>query len=406
MRFVRISLMGHKDHGKSTLIGRLLHDTHSITQDRINEAIATSKALGKNFEYAFLLDSFEEEREGGFTLDTTRAQVKHGGVIYELIDVPGHRELVKNMLSGVSLAHAAILVVSASEGLESETRLHAYLARLLGIERLVVAVNKMDAVGHGGKEFAALKAAMEDTLAGLGFDAAKLSFVPVSAMNGDNLLVRSRAMPWYEGKTVMEHMEDFSRFDADAELLRLPARMFVQDVYDDVVAGRLETGKLATGDEIEVEPAGAKAKIAQMYVAGRQGDSAHAGQNVGLKLSPTLAVGRGCVCMAAGPHARPVKKLRARIFCFGSHLDVLDAVHLTSATQESMARISAIMEKLNPISGAKPVKGAGRVGMFEGGEVELELEKPLMLERFADMPPTGRFVLSKDGRIVAAGIVP
>lgn len=405
MREIRISLLGHKDHGKSTLIGRLLHDTRSITQDRINEAIATSKALGKEFEYAFLLDSFEEERGEGFTLDTTRAQVRHGGAIYELIDVPGHRELVKNMLSGASMAHAAVLIVSAKEGegLQTETRLHVYLARMLGIGRLVVAVNKMDLAGYSQKRFTDVKADVEKVLAGFGFDPSALSFVPVSAMKGDNLLSRSGAMGWYSGRTVMEHMESFP--DSEAGLQKLPMRMFVQDVYEDVVAGRLETGRVAAGEEIAVEPSGATAKIERIFLAGREGSEARAGQNVGFKLSPQGGVARGCVCMPPG-QAKAARAVRARVFCFGSHLDAGDSVHVTCATQESMARVASIFWKVNPISDSAPVKGAWRVAMFEGAEVGLELEKPLVLERFADMPATGRFVLSKDGRAVAAGIVP
>jgi len=221
--------------------------------------------------------------------------------------------------------------------------------------------------------------------------------VPVSAMKGDNLISHSAAMPWYSGKTVMEHLEMV--VDPDAALATLPARMFVQDVYGEIIAGRLETGRLSAGDAIAIEPGGMKARIARMYIAGKEGKNAHAGQNVGIVIEPPAPVRRGCVCMPAAGSARPVRSIRAHLFCFGMPMKEGDEAELICAAQESKARIVRIAKA----AGKRAVGNGSAVN--EGADVELELGQPLVLERFTEMRATGRFVLSKGGRPVAAGVV-
>ncbi|MBD3210148.1 hypothetical protein GF318_02090 [Candidatus Micrarchaeota archaeon] len=406
---IRISLLGHKDHGKSTLIGRLLYDTRSITEDRINEARATSKSLGKDFEYAFLLDSFEEEREGGFTLDTTRAQVHHNGVIYELIDVPGHKELVKNMLTGASLAHAAILIVSAQpdERLRDETKLHLYLASLLGIKNLVVTINKMDTISYDEQEFNKIRDDITEILTGFGYE--KLAFVPVSAKEGDNVSALSEATPWYKGKTVLQYMQEFSDIDYEKELKSLPARMFVQDVYDmggeKILVGRLDTGTLSVGDMIAVEPAGIERKIEQMMLRQDVVDKAEAGQNIGLKLEENDGIQRGNVCMPADNKTKPTSSIKAKIFCLpGNGVKAGERLTITCASQEAEAEISVIIEKMNPISDKEPKKGVSEIDGWESAQVEIKLGRPMVFESFSEVPHTGRFVLSRDN-IIAVGVV-
>jgi len=410
-REIKISLLGHKDHGKSTLIGRLLYETHSITEDRINEARAMSKTLGKEFEYAFLLDSFEEEREGGFTLDTTRAQVHHNGVIYELIDVPGHKELVKNMLTGASLAHAAILIVSAQkdERLRDETKLHLYLASLLGIKNLVVAINKIDTIDYDEEEFSRIKGEVSVILKSFGYE--ELSFVPVSAKKGDNVASLSGATPWYKGKTVMGFMEEFSAFDYEKELEQLPARMFVQDVYDlddeKILVGRLETGTLAVGEEVSIEPLGIAHGIDELKIKYESVKEARVGQNVGLMLAAEgmANVKRGNVCMPSKNKARPVKSINARIFCLpGNEIKIGDDLSITCVSQETRSKISKVIKKINPIFDKEPKENADEIRGWEAAEVQIDLKDPLVFEKFSKVPPMGRFVLSKS-IIVAVGVV-
>jgi len=410
---MRISLLGHKDHGKSTLIGRLLYETHSFTKDRINEALAMSKSLGKDgLDYAFLLDSFEEEREGGFTLDTTRAQVRHDGAIYELIDVPGHKELVRNMVSGASLASAAILIVSAKEdeGLQDETKLHIYVAGLLGIKDLVVAVNKMDLRGYDEGAFNELAGKVRRTLGSFGFDTARIRFVPVSAAKGDNVATRSDAMSWYDGEPLLASLGRLGRGmgDAGADPGSLPLRLFVQDNYDGVIVGRVESGRLAIGQEVVLEPSGQQARVGKIHCAGKDVDSAAAGQNVGMTL-----LEKGEPCARDGPHGikrgavccdskGSVKRVRARVFCFGSAISQGDRLKITCATQEAGCEVAKIIESIDP---CRESKGAGPIGVAGGGSIDIALDSPLVLDAFAKIPPTGRFVLSKEGRIIAAGVV-
>lgn len=406
-RQLRVSLLGHKDHGKSTLIGRLLYETGSVTDERIREARATAGSLGKGFEFAFLLDSFEEEREGGYTLDTTRAQVRHKDAIYDLIDVPGHKELVKNMLTGTSLADAAILMVSAlpEERLRDETRLHLYLAGMLGIKRIVVAINKMDAISYSEDEFRRIADEIAPILRDSGFGEA--CFVPVSAKEGDNVAQGSGNMPWYSGKTILQHLEGFSDIDHAGGLRRMPARMFIQDVYrlgdEDVIVGRLETGRLARGQEIRVLPKGITARIRRMMIRNMEADEALPGENVGMVLEKDGGCSRGDLCVPSDDQVAPVTSIQARIFCLpGNELRVSEELGIVIASAEAGAAIESISSKKNALG--SDTGDDSRILGWEAAEVTISLDRPMAFERFQDMPFTGRFIVTKEGKVTAVGI--
>ena len=206
MNVRNITLLGHKDHGKSTLIGNLLILTNSVTQARIREAEKYSKRLHKNFEPAFILDSFHEERMEGLTIDITRVEIAYKDVAFSFIDVPGHEELIKNMISGASYASTALLLVSAQkdEGIRDQTKRHLFIAKMLGIDHLVVAVNKMDSVGYKKEQFDSIKEGMMEFVKKIGFLDKDVSFVPVSARVGDNLVTKSAETKWYKGVSLIE----------------------------------------------------------------------------------------------------------------------------------------------------------------------------------------------------------
>lgn len=413
---INVALLGHKDHGKSTLIGRLLYDTKSITEDRIREAQIMSKSLGKEFELCFLLDSFEEEREEGFTLDTTRVQVVHQGVIYDVIDVPGHKELVKNMLTGASLAHAAILIISAKpdEGLQDETKLHIYLSRMLGISKLVIAVNKMDLINYDKAKFDALTSQVTATLVNFGFNAKQLEYVPISAKDGDNVTKKSNKTSWYNGKMIIEYMEEFANYDFEKELSAKPARLIVQDVYNidsnHVIVGKIESGTFKVKQEVVIEPLSLKGNIEELHVAMDRKDSAHAGQSVGLviKSDAIKNVTRGCVCMPIKEATSIVTSINARIFCFPTcELTTGEKLNFICAAQEVTGNVELIVDKINPITDKMPIKvnGSGVVSNSQAADVKIKLEKPMILESFSKLPQVGRFVISKNGRIIGVGVV-
>jgi translation elongation factor EF-1alpha len=410
---INISLLGHKDHGKSTLIGSILMGTGSMTEGRISEARGICRSLGREFEPAFLLDSFVEEREGGFTLDTTTAQARHNGFIYNLIDVPGHKELVRNMISGASMADAAILIVSAKEdeGLQDETRLHIYLARFLGISRIVVVVNKMDAAGYSQGRFEQIRAGMLRLLGSFGFRTEDIEFIPVSAREGDNVVRRSGAMPWHSGRCVLECLEGFASGSQD--YMRLPARMFIQDVYDvggnSIAVGRVECGIFRVGDAVAIEPGGIRAVIGALSAGdGKSMAEAAAGQNTGLALEGGRSLARGSLCMDGKRAAQAAQSFRARVFCLpGSALGIGERLEMICGPQTAACRLVRVLEIMHPINDSAPRRGAGAagIGASESAEAEIETESPVVLERFADVPPTGRFVIWKSGRVAAVGVV-
>jgi elongation factor 1-alpha len=332
-----------------------------------------------------------------------------------MIDVPGHKELVRNMLSGASLADAAILIISAreDEGLQDETRLHIYLARLLGIKQLVVAVNKMDAARYSEKRFMEIRNGLGTVLEGFGFAKDQISFIPVSAKSGDNVMERSAAMQWYQGRPLLEFMEEFAGKDAEAELCLLPGRMFVQDVYTvgsaSVIVGKVESGAFSRGEEIVIGPGGIRAKIEELHGGGgAKMETASAGQNVGMKLSGSAKITRGNVCMSINNPIAPANKIRARIFCLPeAQIKSGESITITCASQESGAKITKVFNKFHPINDRTPkeINGQVNIGSSEAAEAEIETEKEIMVERFSEVPPMGRFIISSKGKIAGVGVV-
>ena len=297
MQEVPIVLIGHKDHGKSTLIGRLLLDTKSIKESKLKEIQDVDKALGYKFELAHLVDSFREEREREMTMDTTMVLLKGQKQNYQLIDVPGHAELISNMLTGASGAKTALLVVSVEEGIKEQTRQHLEIAKLLGIEQLEVVVNKMDKVNYKKEKFDEVVKSLKEILNTIGYLSEKIHFFPVSAWVGDNVTKKSEKMPWYQEKTLMEFLE--KDIKTPEPLVNLPLSFLVQDTYSEpdgeILVGRIETGKLNVGQEIIFLPGKEKSKIKK--INGLEGElkEAMAGQNIGISLFEVTRIKRGMV---------------------------------------------------------------------------------------------------------------
>lgn len=403
---IKIVIAGHVDHGKSTLVGRLLCDTGQVHADRKKKVEQKCKKDGKRFEFAFLLDAFEEEQDQGVTIDATETRWEFGGRRFLLIDTPGHREFSKNMVTGASRADAAILLIDAAEGIREQFRRHGHILAMLGIKHVIVAVNKMDLAECNARKFAAIKSEASAFLSGIGITPAAV--IPVSAVHGDNLLKKSRKMPWYSGKTLAGALLAIKvARNAASE----PLRFSVQDVYkfDDkrIYAGRVESGVIKKGEQVKFLPSGQTARVKTIEKWREPGaKTAKNGDCVGITLSDQLFVERGEV--ATGPlHAPEVgDTVRANIFWMGERpLKAGREYRFRLAAQEAACRLVSVENVIDAETFEKIDAAGDEIARNNMGDVTLQLDKPVVHDAFAKAPAMGRFVLADDGRVSGGGII-
>ncbi|MFW6313705.1 MAG: GTP-binding protein, partial [Spirochaetota bacterium] len=263
---MQMVIVGHVDHGKSTIVGRLLADTGSLPDGKLDAVRASCERNSKPFEYAFLIDALKDEQSQGITIDSARVFFKTPARDYIIIDAPGHIEFLKNMVTGASRAEVAFLVIDAHEGIQENSRRHGYLLSMLGVRQLAVIVNKMDLVDYDQKVFRRIVRRYRRFLRSIDIDAERVDFIPVSGMNGDNVVARSPKMEWYEGATVVKQLDSFRK---EADVAELPFRMPVQGVYKftkygdarRIIAGTINTGTISVGDEIVFYPSGKRSRL-------------------------------------------------------------------------------------------------------------------------------------------------
>jgi bifunctional enzyme CysN/CysC len=402
---VRIVIVGHVDHGKSTLVGRLLHETGSLPEGKLEMLKAVSARRGMPFEWSFLLDALQTERDQGITIDTTQIRFRTGARDVVLIDAPGHAEFLRNMITGASQADGAVLIIDALEGVRDQTRRHGYLLHLLGIRQVAVVVNKMDRVDFGAARFAAISDEISAHLTGLGVT--PTAIIPISARDGDGVAARTRRMAWYDGPTVVEALD---ALEPARPLEQLSLRLPVQAIYkfDDrrIVAGRIESGHLAAGDEIVIMPAGKIAKIKTVEswpntpVSGKQG----AGRSVGITLDRELFVERGDIIGHAGQSPRDTRRLRARIFWLHDKpLAKGDQILVRLGTREARATVVTIEKAVDPGELSSAENKA--IARNHVGEIDISLAQSVAADTYADNPRTGRLVIEVSGRIAGGGLV-
>jgi len=404
---INLVVIGHKDHGKSTLIGRLLYDSKAILEQKLQEIRTELERSGKKeFEFAFLLDSLEEERKGGLTIDIMHTPFKSKKYFYTIIDCPGHREFIKKMLTGTSQADAAVLVISAKEGIEDQTKQHAFLAKTLGIHQLVVAINKMDQVGYRESVFAKTSKNLDELLKPLGFK--NVVKVPISAFNGDNVFAKSQNMKWYNGLTLIDTL------DNTLKPIQLPwnkpLRGCIQDVYkqenNEIVVCKIETGVLESGRTICFSPLAKKGTVKSIEMFGSQLEKAKPGDSVGLIIDGVQDVQRGEVISYLENPAKKAKSFIAEIILF-SDVEIKNGdVHtIRCGTAEIKCKVEKILTEIDPVkltvstTSPKTLKGSSV------GEVKFSPLQPLCLEKHSDFPPLGRFVIEGKKGPVGAGIV-
>src|SRR6266436_4848924 len=311
---LRVVFVGHVDHGKSTLIGRILHDTGSLPEGKIEEIKKTCASEGMEFEFAFLLDALLEEQKQNVTIETTEIPFRSARRRYAIIDAPGHKEFLKNMITGASRADAAILVIGADEGVREQSRRHAYLLSMLGIKHVIVVVNKMDLVDYSEKRFREIEQEYRKFLRELGLDAPL--FIPASAREGENVARASAKMKWYGAASVLEALDSLGPQERDVDL---PLRFCVQDVYRfdgrRIIAGRIETGTLRAGDQLVFSPANKSSVVATIERWNAQENGpAVAGASIGITLSEQIFVERGYVASRENETPIEANRFHADLF--------------------------------------------------------------------------------------------
>ena len=403
--YLSFVIVGHIDHGKSTLIGRLLYDTDSLPEEKIEEIKKTCEMLGKPFEFAYVMDHLDEEREKCITIDTAQIFFKKGNRNYVIIDAPGHKEFIKNMLTGASQADAAIVIVDVDEGIEEQTRRHAYLLNMLGIKQVIVVFNKMDKVNYDKAKFEEVKLELEKFLSNLGINPSYM--IPISAKEADNVVKKSGNMQWYEGPAVVEALESFKN---RTSLRERPLRFPVQDFYEmdgkKIYVGRVESGTIKRGDSVSVLPSGKTAKIMSIENFGPELSEAYAGISTGVVFENDLNVGRGEVICGSESSPEPKTRINANVFWMGNEpVKKGEMIIYKSTTQETGCKIGKIERKIN--SSTLEILGtdSDELSGLEAGEVSIELEKQIVVDDFNEIPPTGRFVLIKNGIVQGGGIV-
>lgn len=399
-----IVIVGHVDHGKSTLIGRLLYDTGSLMDGKYEEIKAVCERRGVAFEWSFLLDAFQAERDQAVTIDTTQIWFKTKTRPCVIIDAPGHREFLKNMVSGASFADAAVLVVDAKEGVREQTKRHAYLLRLLGLKQVAVAVNKMDAEHYAQARFETVAGEVRAYLADIGITPAAI--VPISARHGENVAAPSPNMPWYKGRALLDEIDAFA---PAAPAVDKPLRFPVQDVYrfDErrILAGRILSGVVRAGDTLVFSPSNREATVVSVEKwnapASRE---AQAGDSIGLTLDQPIYVARGDVASHVQTAPMLAHVFRASVFWLGKKpLRAGETYKIKLATHEASVTVQSVDRVID--TGDLSGTAQDSVRTNDMAEVTFRSRDLLALDPYADNPRLGRCVIVDGYDIVGGGLI-
>ena len=407
---MNIVIVGNVDHGKSTVIGRLLADTDSLPKGKLEQVKKTCADNARPFEYAFLLDALKDEQAQGITIDTARCFFKTKKRDYIVHDAPGHIEFLKNMVTGAARAEAALLVIDAHEGIQENSKRHGYLISMLGIKQVAIVVNKMDLVNYDQKVFERVKTEYSKFLKQL--DVEPLGFIPISAREGHNITELSDKMSWYKGSTILGQLETFKK---RGTLEKLPFRFPVQDIYkftasgDDrrIVAGTIETGQIKTGEEIVFLPSMKKARINSIEcfnVATK--NKAIAGEAIGLTLDTEIYIKSGEMIVKAHetqPHVS--QRFKANIFWMGRAPLIKNKTYkLKLASSQLPVRLVDI-DSIIDASELESIKNKKQIDRHDVAVITLETAKPLAYDLASDIDGTGRFVLVDNYEIAGGGII-
>ena len=407
-----LAVIGHVDHGKSTMVGRLLFETGSVPEHVIEQYREEAEEKGKGgFEFAYVMDNLAEERERGVTIDIAHQEFDTDEFYFTIVDCPGHRDFVKNMITGASQADNAVLVVAADDGVQPQTQEHVFLARTLGIDELIVAVNKMDLVDYQESRYNETVEEVTKLLKQVRFNTEDASFVPTSAFEGDNVSDRSDNTPWYDGPTLLEALNDLPAPQPPTDA---PLRLPIQDVYTisgigTVPVGRIETGMMNAGDNVSFQPSDVGGEVKTIEMHHEEVAEAGPGDNVGFNVRGVGKddIRRGDVCGPADDPPSVAETFTAQIVVM-QHPSVITAGYTPvfhAHTAQVACTIESIDAKMDPASGEVAEENPDFIQSGDAAKVTVRPQKPISLEPSSEIPELGSFAVRDMGQTIAAGKV-
>jgi elongation factor 1-alpha len=409
---MNLAVIGHIDHGKSTTVGRILFETGVVQQHILDAYKKEAESKGKGtFEFAWVMDSLKEERERGITIDIAHKKFETPKFNFTVVDCPGHRDFVKNMITGASQADAAIIVVSGTEGPMEQTKEHVFLAKTLGINQIIVAINKMDAVKYSQEKYNEAKDKMTKLIMSVGYKPSATPFIPISAFCGDNIKVPSANMPWYTGKPLITALDDFVMPSMPTDK---PLRLPIQDVYTisgvgTVPVGRVETGIMKKGMKVSFMPANVFGEIKSIEMHHEEFPEALPGDNVGFNVRGIAKndVRRGDVCGPAEFPPTVAEEFTAQIVVL-QHPSVLSVGYTPvfhCHTSQTACMFTSLDKKLDPRSGQVKEENPAFLKAGDAAICTITPTRPLVIEVAKELPQLGRFAVRDMGMTVAAGLV-
>jgi len=408
---LNLAVIGHVDHGKSTLVGRLLYDTDSIDKHIVDKYKKEADNIGKgSFEFAWVMDTLKEERERGLTIDVSHQRFETNKYYFTIVDCPGHRDFVKNMITGASQADAAILVVDARDGVQAQTKEHIFLSRTIGINQLIVAINKMDRVNYEEKRFNEVKKDVSSLLKIIGYKVDKIPFVPISAFYGENIIKKSEKLPWYNGPTLIDTI---NALEVPFLPVDLPLRLPIQDVYSisgvgTVPVGRVETGVMKKGDKVIFQPSNVIGEIKSIEMHHEEIPEALPGDNVGFNVRGVgkKDIRRGDVCGHPENPPSVAEEFTAQVVIL-QHPTAI-TVGYTPVIHCHTAQVACtfveLQKKLDPRTGQVAEENPDFLKTGDAAIVKLKPTRPLVIEKSKDIPQMGRFAIRDMGMTIAAGV--
>ena len=412
---LNVAFIGHVDAGKSTTVGRLLYDSGAIDPQELEKLKREAQERGKaGFEFAYVMDKLKEERERGVTIDVAHKKFETPKYEVTIVDCPGHRDFIKNMITGASQADAAVLVVDVNDaktGIQPQTREHMFLARTLGIKQIAVCINKMDTVNYSQEEYEKMKKMLSDQLLKiLGYNPDQIDFIPTASLKGDNVVKRSENMPWYKGPTLVEAID---KFQPPEKPINLPLRIPIQDVYSitgvgTVPVGRVETGVLKPGDKVVFEPAGVSGEVKSIEMHHEQIPQAEPGDNIGFNVRGVSKkdLKRGDVCGHPDNPPTVAEEFTAQIVVL-QHPTAI-TVGYTPVFHAHTAQVACtfieLLKKLDPRTGQVIEENPQFLKTGDAAIVRIKPTKPMVIENVREIPQLGRFAIRDMGMTIAAGM--